>query len=428
MYGALLVMVFFIPYSFALIEICQVTMIMAWMVKRFLLGKAPVRRGYAQDTDPVPNSMIGPLIAIGLLIVLTIPFSHDPSLSARKFFSRFLQQVFLMYLVTQVLDSRKRLYGVLSMLLLTFFLVTVDVMIQYTWGKSIVHHNSLIFGRVTGPMNHPNDLGTLLVTVLPVVLASIIISLKRMPWAGGAIGVLFLLLVSALGLTASRGAWVAFAVSMVALGICLKHYKLTVLIILMLAVFSWVYGVHCLSTRVDMYGVTSVTPSNIVKPSFINTSGLPSGFDALEILFGPSGREYYWGTAVNVIKHYPWFGCGYNAYVQTLRDLRVGHEEYPHNSLLHITAELGIVGLLFYLWLFVSLCLEGWKAMRRVAWAEDLHVLGGGLSCGILAWMVHSLMDTPWSSLQLNILLWLLIGILMSLGTYYKEEKRGTTA
>gem|GEM_PF-3568755 len=412
-YGALLGMVFFLPYSFALIQISQGTMTIAWIAKRFLSGKTPSRQGCAQGFNFTSNSMGWALIAIGLLIVLTMPFSHYPALTLKKFFSRFLQQIFLMYLVTEIVHSRKRLYGVLAMLLFTFFLVTVDVLAQYTRGHSVVHHNPLTFGRVTGPMNQPNDLGTLLVAVLPVVLTLIIACRKRIPLQA-VISLLFLFLVIALGLTDSRGAWAAFAVSMVALGFYLKRPKLTVLIILMLAVFFWIYGMYYLSTHNNIYNVP-MTQGSVLSPSFTNPSGMPSGYKALKLFTHLSNRAFYWETAVGVIKHNPWFGCGYNAYVQALRDYHVGHEEYPHNSLLHITAELGIVGLLFYLWLFVALCLQGWRVLRAVSPERDMHVLGCGLSCGILAWMVHSLLDTPWSSLQLGLLVWLLTGILLSL-------------
>jgi len=359
------------------------------------------------------------LVVIALLIVLTMPMSHDPSLSIKKFFTRFLQQIFLMYLVTQLVDSRKRLFGVLSVLLLTLVFVVIDGMAQYTTGRSIVHHTPLIFGRISGPMNHPNDLGTLLVTVMPVVLTSIIVCRRWMPlqpWVGVAVtSVLFLFLVNALGLTASRGAWLAFAVSMGFLGIFLKNRKLTICIFLVLAVFLWVYGVHCLTTRIDMYDVAP-TQGAVLSPA-----------NALELLFAPSGRESYWGTAVNVIRHYPWFGCGYSAYVQTLRDLHVGHEEYPHNSLLHIAAELGLVGLVLYGWFFTALWLEIKNVLHEVSSDRDLFLIGCGLSAGILAWGVHSLMDTAWASLQLGVLWWLFIGILLSLGVIKKGEKRASS-
>ena len=238
-------------------------------------------------------------------------------------------------------------------------------------------------------------------------------------------GVVFFVLVSALGLTSSRGAWVAFAVSMIVLGFYLRRRGVIAFIVTMLVLFFGVFGMYCLSTRIDIYPVP-MTQGPAMKPTFTNPWGLPAQYDAFKILLGISGRELYWDTAIGVIKRYPWFGCGYSAYVQTLKDLQVGHTEYPHNSLLHITAELGIVGLCLYLWLFAALCMKAWRTLRAVFADRGLYVLGCGISCGLLAWMVHSLVDTPWSSLQLSILLWLMMGVLLSLNNVVPLYKEGT--
>jgi O-antigen ligase len=437
MYVSLLALIFVLPYSLALIEMCQVLMMASWACKKLLVCQPSSKKDSCfPGIAFLKGSMGWALLAIGLLIVLTIPFSHYPALSLKKFFSRFLQQIFLMYLVTQIINSRKRLYTALSVLLMTFCFVLVDVMAQHIWGRSLVHHTALIFGRVSGPMNHPNDLGTLLVTVLPVILTLIITcrtwipllfgscgsSGKWMIWAGKAgISVLFLLLVEALGLTASRGAWIAFVVSIIVLGFNLKRYKSLAFIVLILVLFSWVFSMHFLSTRIDMYNV-QLPRGYDLSPSLTNPLGLPSGYNAFQLIFGPSGREFYWGTAVDVIRHFPWFGCGYSAYTQTLRDLHVGHEEYPHNSLLHITAELGLVGLMLYLWFFTALWLNIKNVLRKVSCESDLFLIGCGVSSGILAWMIHSLMDTPWTSLQLSTLWWLLIGVVLSLGLIKGEK------
>ncbi len=424
MYGALLATVFFLPYSFALIEIFQVTMIVAWGFKFFLLRKTPVQRT-SQGLNFISPGMVWSLTAVALLIVLTIPFSHYPAVSLKKFVTRFLQQIFLMYLVTEIVYDRKRLYGVLSMLLLTFFIVSVDIMIQCMGGKDIFHHTALIYGRVTGPMNHPNDLGTLLVTVLPVVLVLTVTSRIWIPllcksfnplWMGRVvISLLFLLLVVALGLTSSRGAWVAFAISMVTLGVYLKNYKLVIGMVLALGLFLGMFGMHCLNTRHDIYNFPIKQGSLIINQ--------PSASNALGLLFDPNGRESYWSTSVDVIRHYPWFGCGYSAYTQTLKDMHAVHEDYPHNSLLHITAELGFAGLILYGWFFTAFWVQVKNVLDAISRERDLFLLGCGISAGILAWILHSLVDTAWASLQLGVLCWLFMGLLLSLKLLVSNNK-----
>jgi hypothetical protein len=60
--------------------------------------------------------------------------------------------------------------------------------------------------------------------------------------------------------------------------------------------------------------------------------------------------------------------------------------------------------------------------LRAIAGQRDLYIIGGGLACGLLAWMVHSLLDTPWSSLQLSLLSWIFVGLLLCLETIVKES------
>ncbi|MBI3601332.1 MAG: O-antigen ligase family protein [Candidatus Omnitrophica bacterium] len=432
MYGALLVLVIFIPYSLAMIEACLLTIILAWVLKHWLLWKANPQRGFWAAYRFSPSGMEWPLIVIGFLIVATLPWSHAPALSLKKFFSRFLQQAFLMYAVVEIVKTHRRLYGVMATLLLTLFVVNADIFVQYMRGYSFIYHTPLTSGRVLGPMHHPNDLGTLLVMVLPVVLALIITHRYWIPllWSRatqvsrglctmGTVAevVLFLLLVIALGLTASRGAWIAFAVSMVGLGVCLKRYWSTVLLILMLVVVFWVFWGHSLHQRHDIQDVSLGTQT---KYSSISLS--PQYEKSLLVFFNPSGRYFYWETAWDIIKRYPLFGCGYSAYVQTLNVLKAGHAEYPHNILLHITAELGLFGLLAHLWFFTALYLCARRVLRAVFSAYDLYILGCGICFGLLAWIIHSLTDTAWTSLQLSILWWLLIGILLSLVSVFHQS------
>lgn len=421
-YGSLLAMVFFLPYSLAVIAICQGTMFGAWVCKRSLLSRMPGSQACARGFNLFHSSMGWSLIALALLIALTIPFSHYPALSTKKFFTRFLQQIFLMYLITETVHTRKRLCGFLVVLFSMLFFVTVDGMFQVATGTSFIYHTALSFGRLSGPMKHPNDLGTLIVSVLPLVLVCFITCRTCIPWASkGMMAALFLMLIISLGLTSSRGAWFSFAISMLVLGFSLKYKRLMLFIVLMLMIFSWIFGIRCLSTRIDMYS-ESMTHGPVMSPSWSNPLGLPSKYKPLDLFLGPSGRELYWETALEVIKKYPWYGCGYSAYVRTLEELHYARTEYPHNSLLHIAAELGIAGLLLYLWFFFTFCRQSWKLMRELAVKKDLYVLGCGLLSGILGWLIHSLLDTPWSSLQLSILLWLMIGVLFSLGFIKDEE------
>lgn len=474
MFWALLVLVIFVPYSAAATEGCLLTIILAWLIKHFLIWKSHPNYSLSSIFNFSSFSLVLPLIIIGLLIIGTIPWSHAPALSLKKFFSRFLQQVFLMYVVTEIIQSPKRLYQVLIFLMWTILVVMVDVFVQYVVGHSFIFHkHTLIYQRVSGSMRHPNDLGTLLVTVLPITIALIltrnfwipILFKKRffIPLSLGCAILIISMLIS-LGLTSSRGAWVAFTLIMIGGCVFLKKYSWTAIVIVSLTLFFLVFGVYFTNTRTDIFVKGSIENEQVVlakasseseyshaetihpNASSISEHGhaetMPpkvsseseyshekkmhsqsSMGDAGRRFFTPSRRIEYWQTAAEVIKRYLIFGCGYNAYIQTLQKLKLTPVEYPHNSILHITAELGIVGVVVYLWFFLALFTKGLKILKSISFHYNLYLLGCGIYFGIIAWFIHSLLDTPWESLQLSLLWWLLIGVLMSLSNVGEQLK-----
>jgi O-antigen ligase len=427
MYGALLLLVFFIPYSSAMIQGSLIVMMLSWITKRSLIWKLNPQQGWRKSFSLPSTSLQWPLLLIGGLILLTMPFSHDVALTLKKFFSRFLQQIILMYLVLEAVKTPKRFYLLLVVLVSTLLAVHLDILVQYFSGKSFIFSTPLLYGRVSGPMRHPNDLGTLLVTVIPVLLAlvitrrfwtSLLFGSRFVTASTVIVGSLLFMAVMALGLTSSRGAWLAFAVTMISFGVILKKPWWTLIITGMVIVFFLGFGSYCMQTRSDI-SPQETSQSQIVVES--ESSIKDTLHSAEKVLLNSSRRYEYWHTALEVIKQYPLFGCGYNAYIQTLKKLQLKPEEYPHNSLMQITAELGVVGLLAHLFLFVSLFWGGIKVMKTFSVNQDVYTLGIGLWLGLLAWLIHSFTDTAWQSLSLSILWWLMIGLLISFGHIAKQ-------
>ncbi len=446
MFFGLLILVIFIPYSSAMIQGSLFLIMLAWLSKHIFLWKNPSTRNSAFVFNFPFKSIFLPLVLISLLILLTIPWSHAPVLSLKKFFSRFVQQVFLMYVTVEIINSSKRLYLLMTMLLWTLLVVNADVVFQIFSGKSFIFSNHMIFERVSGPMRHPNDLGTVLITVIPIM---VILMMTRSFWVpiifpqkfqksiGVCVFVLLVLSLIALGLTSSRGAWVGFVVSMVGASIYLRKKRWIVMVGLFLVFFIWVSGIHFANTRSDIFikethkETHKETPKEGPKETYkeVHEAVVENKSQAqypIDQFFTPSRRIQYWKTASSVIKEYPWFGCGYNAYIQTLLKLNREPVEYPHNGILHIAAELGLIGLLLYIFFFVGVFYQGLKILKSVSKQYEIYLLGVSIFFGLIAWLIHCFLDTPWESLQLSILWWLLIGVLMSLNNIAVSTKVST--
>jgi O-antigen ligase len=422
LFGALVLLTVFIPYSPVMIQAALFIMMIAWWAKRILLYKANPHTSFWSHCKLPYTSLQWPLLLLAVLILTMMPFSAAPALTLKKFFSRFIQQIILMYFAIEVLRSPKRLYILMTALLTTLMVVSADIFIQYFEGYSFIFNSQMLTGqRVTGPMRHPNDLGTLLVVVLPVVASLILtrkfwipllFNRKMMVPLTILCTVLFASLVIALGLTVSRGAWLAFVITIVAWGLSLKNARLTGVIVLLFVAFFWYFGVRCIELRTD-----------ITAPATVNQT-----VDTEKVFFNPSNRDVYWKTATGIISQFPYFGCGYNAYIQRLKQLNWHPQEYPHNSILHIAAEVGLIGLAGYLWLWIAVFLDWKRILNITALNRELHLLGLGIGFGLLAWLLHSFTDTAWESLSLSILWWLFIGVMLSLGTVSRQLdlKQGT--
>jgi len=77
---------------------------------------------------------------------------------------------------------------------------------------------------------------------------------------------------------------------------------------------------------------------------------------------GGSDRLIYWRDALKIIRDHPWTGTGLNTYAKTIKTYNVYRALYAHNSYLQLTAELGLFGLLVFLWLIVAHLFSGVRA------------------------------------------------------------------
>ncbi|MFC1721821.1 O-antigen ligase family protein [Patescibacteria group bacterium] len=101
--------------------------------------------------------------------------------------------------------------------------------------------------------------------------------------------------------------------------------------------------------------------------------------------------------------------AGFPAYYDVYREAQ--HTElllYPHNIILNFWIELGLVGLIAFVWLVVAFFRKALAAYRQ---GVDRALVGGTLAAMIVL-LVHGLIDVPYFKNDLAILFWTIIGLL----------------
>jgi putative inorganic carbon (HCO3(-)) transporter len=198
----------------------------------------------------------------------------------------------------------------------------------------------------------------------------------------------------------SRGAYAAFLISIIFLGL-FRERKLLIFALLLLVVWQVVLPV-AVQERITM--------------TYNKGEGLDSSAQE---------RVTLWQDALVLIVHDPIFGTGFDTYAALHR---VGIYEDTHNYYLKVMVETGILGLILFLCLLGKAFRLGFRLFRQ---ADDsfMKALGLGFASMIVCTAVANLFGDRWTYLQVNGFLWVLLGCVMrSLQLLQQQQEQESEA
>ena len=219
-----------------------------------------------------------------------------------------------------------------------------------------------------------------------------------------------LILLAALGMSWSRGAWVGFGAALLAMTIALPRRSAWGIILVAVIVLAGValYGTGLLPSSITarLTGFVSYVQFQDVRGAGINDAN----YSVVE-------RFAHWQAALEMFRHNPWLGVGFGAYEAAYRQFALINWPYAlghaHNYYLTVAAESGIIGLVTYAGFWIVVFGQTWRATRRT------RGLARGVAVGLLgSWThlsVHNLLDNLYVNnvhLQIGVLLGLLAVLL----------------
>ncbi len=249
--------------------------------------------------------------------------------------------------------------------------------------------------RVGGTIGAPNALALFLDPLLPLGFALLFCPLRRHTKCllGAAVGMGML----GMTLTLSRGGMVGTGAGcLLILGVWLQR-RIGFLRLLCVA-----------SILVALLLVLTFGTTNLIQERFLR--------DDYQAAYG---RVPLMKVALNMIRHQPFFGVGLNNYSEvaprydnTPERINSQWNIPVHNLFLYIAAEVGLVGLICYVFFLTTVLRALWPALRArdpfVAWA------GLGVAVGIVVVFTH--LQVELVSLVRESNLWFVSGLAVSLG------------
>lgn len=274
-----------------------------------------------------------------------------------------------------------------------------------------------LFPLLVSDAIHPNIMASVMVLLLPLPLALFASSpveakpsVRYRPLLRGGLGVAVLLMGGVLLLTKSRGGYVAAAVGILALLWLSDRRKLALMLLLVcVAVGVW---------------LASFDGSAEITPDLVEQSADPATL---------AFRVNVWRVALWMLADFPFTGAG----MGTFND--VGALLYPfyetqnpgtHNVYLQAGVDLGLPGLIAYLALLGLVLWMAWQAVRRFKETGQVvlrSVAIGGLS-GMIALLVHGLVDNTMWDTRAAFLPWLVMGMLAAMHHYARAMDENTCA
>ncbi len=377
--------IFVLPFGKSIVEICIVTALVSLVLKRIL----------AKEKIISENSNINVLLYLFLAAsLISLINSEHLNLSIRAFFSKSLKFAALFLAAKEIINTRKKLNNFVIIASLSCVIILLDAFVQHYITHVDLLHSYPAFqfdksvpqflGFPTASFPFPNDFAAwMLMFVFPFCIFAL---LGKGKWqvtafaSAVSIGLLYFL-----ALTKVRGAWLAFIISFALLALI----KLKKLGVILLIVF-------------------------ILSAVLINRSLIPAIFSMTSI----NDRSVMWKNSVEIFKRHPILGNGLNTFYVNYMNIREDefkytHGSYAHNCYLQMAADIGLVGLLMFVLFAGSVILKAFKSIKAATDPYYYSIILG-INMGLIAFLLHSFVDTNLYSLNLSALFWLSAGIMLA--------------
>ncbi len=194
----------------------------------------------------------------------------------------------------------------------------------------------------------------------------------------------------------SEGAAIGLAAGLLAFGLLWKPLRLVGLSAVILG---------CLTVT----AVPSVRDYVSLKASLRDDSG--------------SVRVIVWQESLQMLAEHPIFGAGLSGYPLELIPYHKADWleifQYPHDIVLNFWTELGLIGLIGFLWSLTIFFKDNAVAARR----HPEEWLPPTLMAAMIAMLVHGLVDVPYFKNDLAFLFWIIVGLGESVRRQLAEKK-----
>lgn len=343
-----------------------------------------------------------PASCLILMAAISMAFARFPDLSRFELIEVLKMYFCFLYLANNIKNKRDVQLIVLFLLLgLTLEGVLGFLQHRYSepfWPTALGGTRRMYGSRIYGSWRSYNDLAWYLGLVVPISFSMLFSKMK--PIYKFLCGLTFFLGAGSLMWTNSRSGWISSGVGALFVSIC---------------VFSKIKGKSGLSKTFAWLMIVAIFISplypRLSEKFYARFGGQDRG--------STESRLPQFKVAYDIIKENPLVGVGINNYTEIMDDYDTTPEGLStitrhavHNIFLHIAAEMGVLGLIAFMLFICAILVEG---MKHIMSSNDLTAYAViGMLGGIMAFLVHGLVDSASIGSKLYMFVWFFAGIIFA--------------
>ena len=361
------------------------------------------------------------LLSFVTILVLSLIWSNTVFTSLQQI-PLFLIGPCLYFILINNIHRQQQINHILTILLIIGSLFGIYGILQYNGIDFVLWAKNVGRLKIFGLFGNVNYFAEYLIVPLPIAVSLFFVSRNKFKKILLLIGILAMGM--SLTFTLTRGSYLGFGVSL----------------IFMFFLFVFSRGKIFIKENKRFFIVillaTIITVSLFVVPNPLNKSDtiiskIKSRISVDQLIQGHNikRRIATWKFTVLMIKDHPLIGSGigtfrYNTLKYQAKFFEQGENRslYPsgfadkaHNEYLQLWAELGIIGLLIFIWLIICYFNYGINLLKKI---KDYYKQGIviGLMGSVLAVLVDALFGFPLHLPATIVLFWLTIGLTVAMG------------
>lgn len=324
-----------------------------------------------------PFYMAGGMWIAATIIAIFVAPNHVAALGLWRAFV--LEPILFAVLVAGIIETEQDKKQIISALIWSVISVTAVAVAQFASGKFIPHpwDTSLTTRRATGPFPYPNALSLYVAPIAALCVGLFISPINRNKKEKILLAAGFIAGLTSIILAKSVGGFIGLLVAVTIALILDKRTR---------------YGTIFLSFFAFYAIVNSPLQAHIASTlSFGEWSGRV--------------RAIMWDETIQMLSKHEFLGAGFGAYPTAIvpfhRATWMEIFQYPHNILLNIWSETGLLGIVA----FTGLCLT-WM---RICFKKDSEPSPTAYSLPLIAILAHGLVDVPYFKNDLALIFWILL-------------------